>query len=281
MTEIQKKRAFFSRRHWKKTKVRIIVIALFALMCSFAMGAEMRRTAPKTAAQLEQELADLKSESGKKLAALANEKSRLEAELEAQKRENSVMRKELLETLGKYSMLAEKLKRYEMSAAAVIETLKPVYSGSGDEDTAESLRTVMQSSVALASATVALCDEVSPLLQQPGVDPVRAAKLGIMIGSLKSQVRNVVRFNTPPASPQGFTSCRILNVDEKLKAVVFSAGYRNGIRAGMILRTADGKARFQVVLLKNFTSAALLMSGDKNSFSIGTEVFATSETSVQ
>ena len=46
-------------------------------------------------------------------------------------------------------------------------------------------------------------------------------------------------------------------------------------------RTADGKARFQVVLLKNFTSAALLMSGDKNSFSIGTEVFATSETSVQ
>jgi len=245
------------------------------------MGAEMRRTVPKTVSQLEQELAEQKAEAGKKLAALANEKSRLEAELEAQKRESSVIRKELLETLGKYSMLAEKLKRYEMSAAAVIETLKPVYSGSGDEDTAESLRTVMQSSVALASATVALCDEVTLLIQQPGVDPVRAAKLRIMIGSLQSQVRNVIRFNTTPSSPKGFSSCRILNVDEKLKAVVFSAGYRNGIRAGMILRTADGKARFQVVLLKNFTSAALLMSGDMNSFSIGTEVFATSETSVQ
>ena len=110
---------------------------------------------------------------------------------------------------------------------------------------------------------------------------MRAAKLRIMIGSLQSQIRNVVRFNTPPTPPKGFTSCRILNVDEKLKAVVFSAGYRNGIRAGMILRTADGKARFQVVLLKNFTSAALLMSGDRNSFSIGTEVFTTSETSVQ
>jgi len=281
MAGIQKKRIFFSRRHWKRTEMHVIVIALFAFSCSFAMGAEMRRAAPKTVPQLEKELADQKSEAGKKLAALTNEKSRLEAELETQKRENSVIRKKLLETLGKYSMLAEKLKRYEMSAAAVIETLKPVYSGSGDEDTAESLRTVMQSSVALASATIALCDEVSALIQQPGVDPVRAAKLRVMIGSLKSEVRNVVRFNALPTPPGGFSSCRILNVDEKLKAVVFSAGYRNGVRAGMILRTADGKARFQVVLLKNFTSAALLMSGDMNSFSIGTEVFATSETSVQ
>jgi len=281
MDGIQKKRAFFSCRHWKKSIMHVILTALFAFSCPLLVGAEVQRTAPKTVSQLEREFAMQKTEAGKKLAQLANDKNRLEAEVETLKHENSVIRKELLETLGKYSMLAEKLKRYEMSAAAVIETLKPVYSGAGDEDTAESLRTVMQSSVALASATIALCDEVSALIQEPGVDSVRAAKLGVMVNSLKSEVRNVVRFNTVPTSPRGFTSCRILNIDEKLKAVVFSAGYRNGVRAGMILRTSDGKAQFQVVLLKNFTSAALLMKGEMNSFSIGAEVFATSETSVQ
>ena len=186
-------------------------------------GVEVLRKMPKPAWQLEKELAALKQESEKKLAVLSNERDRLKAEVKTLQEEKLLIRKELIETLEKYSMLAEKLKRLERSAAAVIETLKPEYTDVRAEETAESLRTVMQSSVALASASAALCEEVTKLIQLPGTDEVHAAKLRVMINNIKSLIRDTVRYNAAPAMPQGFTSCRILKLDEPLKAAVFSS----------------------------------------------------------
>lgn len=72
----------------------------------------MQKADRKTVDELRKELAAVKSEAEKKLVDL-------QMELKLVKQENSVIRKELLETLDKFSMQAEKLKRYEMSAAAV------------------------------------------------------------------------------------------------------------------------------------------------------------------
>ena len=270
-----KKNHFFLIFNWNFTCVCAILSALNALICLDLSGVEVHRKIPKPAWQLEKELADLKRRSEKKLADVSNERDRLKAEMKTLQDENLLIRKELIETLEKYSMLAEKLKRLERSAAAVIETLKPEYSDVRADESAESLRTVMQSSVALASAAAAFCGEVEKLLALPGMDSVRAAKLRVMITQIRSQIRNIVRYNTPPAGPQGITTCRILKIDEKLKAAVFSAGYRNGLRAGMVLRTADGKATFQIILLKDFTSAGLFLTGSPRDVSIGTELLAT------
>lgn len=270
-----KKNGFFLINHWKFPKVYAILMALFAQICLFAEGVDVRQKIPKPAWQLEKELKALRLESEKKLAVLTNERDRLRSEVKTLQEENSLIRKELIETLEKYSMLAEKLKRLERSAAAVIETLKPEYSDIRADESAESLRTVMQSSVALASAAAEFCGEVDKTLALPGTDPVRAAKLRVMTTQIRSLIRNIIRYNTSPAGPQGFTTCRILKIDEKLKAAVFSAGYRNGLRAGMVLRTADGKTTFQIVMLKDFTSAGLFLTGMPRDVSIGTELLAT------
>ena len=273
-----KKNGFFLINRWKFQKVYAILLALCAQICFVVEGVDVHRKVPKPAWQLEKELKALRQESEKKLAVLTNERDRLRSEVKTLQEENSLIRKELIETLEKYSMLAEKLKRLERSAAAVIETLKPEYSDVRADESAESLRTVMQSSVALASAAAVFCGEVDNLISLPGTDPVRAAKLRVMITQIRSQIRNIVRYNTPPAGPQGITTCRILKIDEKLKAAVFSAGYRNGLRAGMVLRTAGGKATFQVILLKEFTSAGLFLTGNPQDVSIGTELSATGST---
>ena len=269
-----KKIGFFSSLHWKFWNVNAILIALYAQICFDIRGEDVRRKIPKPAWQLEKELDALKRESEKKLAVLSNERDRLKAEVKTLQEENSLVRKELIETLEKYSMLAEKLKRLERSAAAVIETLKPEYSDVRADESAESLRTVMQSSVALASAAAVFCEEVMKMIQLPGADPVYAAKLRVMNNNIKSMIRNIVRYNTVSAMPQGFVSCRILKIDDKLKAAVFSAGYRNGLRAGMVLRTLDGKTTFQVVMLRDFTSAGLFLTGSPGTVSIGTELTA-------
>ena len=262
----------FSSRHWKFCFIHAILISLCALNSLDLRGSEVRQDIPKPAWQLEKELEALKRESEEKLAKLTNERDRLKAEVKTLQEENSLIRKELIETLEKYSMLAEKLKRMERSAAAVIETLKPVYSDVRADETAESLRTVMQSSVALASAAAVFCGEVEKMIQLPGADPVYAAKLRVMITNLKSLILNVVRYDTAPAAPRGNITCRILKVDEKLKAAVFSAGYRNGLRSGMVLRTLDGKVSFQIVMLKDFTSAGLFLTGTPGEVSIGMEL---------
>ena len=269
-----KKNRFFSIFHWNFAWSGVILLALNALICLDLSGVEERRKIPKPAWQLEKELADLKQKSEKKLADLSNERDRLKAEVKTLQDENLLIRKELIETLEKYSMLAEKLKRLERSAAAVIETLRPEYADVRANESAESLRTVMQSSVALASAAAVFCDEVGKLAGLPGTDPVYAAKLRVMITGLKSKIRDVVRYTAVPAEPRGVTTCRILKIDDTLKAAVFSAGYRNGMRAGMVLHTADGKTTFQVVMLRDFTSAGLFLTGSPGQVSIGTELSA-------
>ena len=271
----QKKNGFFLINRWKFQKVYAILIALSAQICLVVEGVEVRQKMPKPAWQLERELKALRQSSEEKIAKLTNERDRLRSEVKTLHEENSLNRKVLIETLEKYSMLAEKLKRLERSAAAVIETLKPEYSDVRADESAESLRTVMQSSVALASAAAVFCGEVEKMIALPGTDPVRAAKLRVMITQIRSQIRNIIRYNTPPAGPQGFTTCRILKIDEKLKAAVFSAGYRNGLRTGMVLRTADGKTTFQIVMLRDFTSAGLFLTGSPRDVSIGTELSAT------
>ena len=189
---LQKKSTFFTVHHWIFRYARIILCALFAQLYLTAAEADPKKLSDtavqkadrKTAEELEKELAAVKSEAEKKLA-------ELQLELKLLKQENSVVRKELLETLDKFSMQAEKLKRYEMSAAAVVESMNPAYVGSREEESAESLRTVMQSSAALASATASLCDEVLELLRSSSLDPVLSAKLRLRIDSLKKEVRNI------------------------------------------------------------------------------------------
>ena len=108
-----KKNHFFSIFHWNFAWSGVILLALNALICLDLSGVEERRKIPKPAWQLEKELADLKQKSEKKLADLSNERDRLKAEVKTLQDENLLIRKELIETLEKYSMLAEKLKRLE------------------------------------------------------------------------------------------------------------------------------------------------------------------------
>ena len=268
MAEIKKIEKFLQKL-WKIRYLCAILTTLSALMCPDLTGAEVGKALPKPAWQLEKELA----ETEKKLAEVTNIKERLEAEVRTLRSENSLARRELIETIDKYSMLAGKLKRWNLSVAAVMETLRPHYTDVRAEDTAESLRTVMQSSVALASASGNLCSELDKILMQKMIsDPVSAAKLRILINSTSAEIRKIAILNSPAAPPRGFEKCRILNTLFSLNAVSVSAGYRNGVRHGMLLYTPDGKNVVKIVAVKNFVSAGVVSRGDIRKLGIGMEL---------
>lgn len=195
----------------------------------------------------------------------------LELEKASLERERKVLRKELLETLDKNTMLAGKLKRLEMSASGLLESLEADQAYREGRDTAESLRTVMQSSVALASAAEKLCGELLLHMEKNKAkyDSVSAAKLRILVNSARLEIRKIAILHTPPSPPGAFSNCRVLNVDYLLHAAAVSAGYRNGVRNGMLLYTPDGKVVLRIASVKNFVSAGIVVKGEVRDLAIG------------
>ena len=198
---------------------------------------------------------------------------KLKEEIALLQEEKKVIRKELLETLDKNTMLTGKLKKLEYSAVFLTEKLAPVYTGEREVELVESLRTVMQSSVALASASGNLCAEMDKMLKDNKVsDPVSAAKLRILINSTSAEIRKIAILNSPAVPPRGVEKCRVLNTHFSLNAVAVSAGYRNGVRHGMLLYSPDGENVVKIVAVKNFTSAGVVSKGDIRKLGIGMEL---------
>ena len=237
-----------------KTCLCCIVIGLFAGICLCGSENASHDAYPEK----EKNLAEIR---------------KLKEEIALLQEEKKVIRKELLETLDKNTMLTGKLKKLEYSAVFLTEKLAPVYTGEREVELVESLRTVMQSSVALASASGNLCSELDKILMQKMIsDPVSAAKLRILINSTSAEIRKIAILNSPAVSPRGFEKCRILNTLFSLNAVSVSAGYRNGVRHGMLLYTPDGKNVVKIVAVKNFVSAGVVSRGDIRKLGIGMEL---------
>ena len=70
---------------------------------------------------------------------LKAENQRLAAELAFRANENDALRKELIETLDKYSTQAGRMRRMEASSAGTIETLEPVYTGAREMEVSADL----------------------------------------------------------------------------------------------------------------------------------------------
>ena len=262
------KKVCFQRKKWKNMKKNrknfsidlkkiLICCILFELLTGLCVYGTEKGTV-KSYSGKENELAEIR---------------KLKAEIALLQEEKKVIRKELLETLDKNTMLAGKLKKLELSIASVTESLSPVYTGDREEELVESLRTVMQSSVALASASGSLCAELEKMLADKVIsDPVSAAKLRILINSASMAIRKIAVLSIPAVPPRGFESCRILNIDFSLNAVCVSAGYRNGVRHGMLLYSPDGKNTVRITAVKNFVSAGIVNGGDIRKLGIGMEL---------
>ena len=108
------------KKNWNFFEIGVILIALCGMFLPGLRAEDY--DCNRKIAKLQAEIERLKKEN----AELRVTNGRLKA---SSQEEGSVLRKELIETLDKYSTQAGRLKRLEMSAAGTIETLEPVYMG--------------------------------------------------------------------------------------------------------------------------------------------------------
>jgi len=229
-------------------------------------------TAGKTAASVEVKPSGLdagaRAEMEAQLARLKAENASLKGELEAQ-------RKELIETNAKYSRQSERLKRLETSAAATVETLEPIYVGSRELEMAETLRLLSEAGESLAAKTSGFCDDLDAQITELPLDKLAQAKLRLKLDGLRSEAQALAVLTSQPAPPEKFEKCRILEVDKALKTAILSAGFKDGVRNGLLLKAGPGgSVLLKVVAVRSMASAAQVLEGDLKELLPGMEATA-------
>ena len=251
------------KKNWNFLRSGVILIALYGSILPGLRAEEHVQT---------KELAEIQAENER----LKRENSELRTTLERLKtefrEESGVLRRELIETLDKSSTQAGRLKRVEKSAAGTIETLEPVYMGTREMDLEADLKTCAESIGRLSVAVLKYCDEAAAMIPTAVPNTLEAARLRLKIETLKEHAMKAALLAAPAKPPEKLEVCRIYELNGKPELVILSAGYRDGIRAGQILRT--DKAVLKVVALRNFTSAAVVTEGRFQELAPGMEVRA-------
>ena len=260
----------FFNSSWTKLQTHVSILALFALSFSLQAGDAVKIAAPKATAEVRASGLD------------ADDRANLEAELAKLRAGNAALakeladaRRELIETNQVYSRQSERLKRIESSAAAAVETLEPVYVGSREDEIAESLRHLSEASAKLAFNTSSLCEELDAIISELPMDKVAQARIRLRLDELRKESRNMAVLASQPAPPAKFEKCRVLEYDKALKTAVLSAGYKDGVRNGLLLYAGPERSVvLKIVVVRPLASAAKVVSGNPAQLLPGMEAFA-------
>ena len=201
---------------------------------------------------------------------LKAENRRLAAELAFRENENNALRKELIETLDKYSTQAGRMRRMEASSAGTIETLEPVYTGTREMELAADLLTCTSLMNKVSALILTFAENLSKRLPELTIDQVEMAKLRIQIDKLRSDAMDMARLAAPPKQPGRPGIHRILELEPRSKLVILNGGYRDGVREGITL-SREGVV-LKVIAVRNFVSAAVVIAGSFEKLAVGTEV---------
>ena len=201
---------------------------------------------------------------------LKAENRRLAAELAFRENENTALRKELIETLEKYSTQAGRMRRMEASSAGTIETLEPVYTGAREMELAADLQTCISTMKKSSAVVLNFADEFTRRLSGLNLDRVETAKLRIQMDSLRSAAMDLAGIAAPPPRSGHPGVHRVLELDPRSRLVILKGGYRDGLREGIVLGYDD--VALKIVAVRNFVSAACVVSGKFEKLAVGTEV---------
>ena len=214
------------------------------------------------------------------IAKLKNDASKSTTELQAENsllaESNQNLRNELLDTLERCARLSDRVKRMEQSAAGVLETLTPVYTGVREAELAEALDLTTKSGMKLVAKSTNVCEMLYPKIEKLGLADVEKARLRVAIDALSAENQRFARLSVPSVLPEQFKKCRVLEICEKPEVIILNAGYRDGVRVNMSLQagTEAKPCVLRVVAVRSFVSAAVVVKGNGGELGVGQEVRA-------
>jgi len=194
------------------------------------------------------------------------------AELDAARKENAMLRKELADVLSKCDEIFREYRRLQSSIAGTMANSEVKNAGGDELKSLETFSDVRKELKVLISKSVELSQFADSVLEKDGMSDTDKARLKHKLGEWKAEAERLNAMLSPPETKEKADRCRILSVNDKLQVVLLDAGTANGVNTGLIWKVMlkDGRsAKLKVVAARPFISAAAVVEGDFGSLAPG------------
>ena len=269
--------------YWTGMQKACILNALFLLGVSTLWGEEAGssdqqhegKTKIRTASVVkESRVLDKLSRVEQELEEIRRNKLALQDERAALEREKAQMRKEFIETMQRYKSLEEMYRRLQLSVATVVDDSGKTAVGTREGELLESLRRMVDDNKALTLKVVDFCDYMDVVLGKINVDKLEKARIQYRLDSLRNDAGKNSTATEQYSRKSIAEESRILAVNDKLRVVVLSAGTVQGVKNGLNWYAGkDRTCRLQVVAVRPFIAAAVVVEGNINELAPGMQAF--------
>ncbi|HCE43447.1 MAG TPA: hypothetical protein DET40_07850 [Lentisphaeria bacterium] len=240
-----------------------VSLVIFSALFSLLLADEVKTESGKTGSERKTEV---------KKATAAEEEAGPAAELEAVRRENEMLRKELADVLLKSDEIFDTYRRLQLSVAATMANSEKKNVGEGELKSLESFIDVRQELKALVAKTLELFQFTGTALENNELTDTDKVRLKRKIEDLKTEAEKLNALLSPPESKERTDRCRILSVNDKLQVILLDAGTANGVNTGLQWKVSlkSGKpVKVKVIASRPFISAAVVIEGDFSSLAPG------------
>ena len=269
--------------YWTWTRSACILNALFVLGVSTLKGeengsTEVRhegKTKIRTAAAVkESRVLDQLALVENELEEIRKTKLALQDERVALEREKARMRKEFIETMQRYQSLESMYRRLQLGVAAVVDESGKPDGEAREEELLQALRRMVDDNKTLTLKVVDFCDYMDDVLGKITQDKLERARIQYRLDSLRSDAEKSSTATEQYSRKSVVEESRILAINDKLCVVVLSAGTVQGVKNGLNWFTGKDRAcRLQVVAVRPFIAAAVVVEGNINELAPGMQAF--------
>lgn len=206
------------------------------------------------------------------LEAVRRERIALEERRKVLETEQAVLRKELFDIFERYRLQEDKYRRLQLETGALLGGEGKLAVSEREERLSGALRRLSGDCKTLTLAVGEYCDHMEETLRELPLDKLVKAGIAWRLDDLKRKSAMLSTIAEHHVNLTPADRCRLLAVNDELRVVVLSAGAVHGVRNGLLWFSGkDRQCRLQVIAVRDFLSAAVVVEGGLKELSPGME----------
>ncbi|MCP3967582.1 MAG: hypothetical protein GY750_11865 [Lentisphaerae bacterium] len=178
------------------------------------------------------------------------------------RKDNGLLRKELINILENFQTQNEKYQRLQLSIAATIASTKMQAASTREGQLCKSFVEISDSGKELALKTIEFCDSVAAAIRGIPMGKLQKTELILKIDALREDARKLINIADLDSRLKPVERCRILAVNKNLQVVVLPVGSAHGAFLGLNYYIGKERTVAKIIAVRPFVSAAVVVEGN-------------------
>ncbi|HPO89721.1 MAG TPA: hypothetical protein P5239_03870 [Victivallales bacterium] len=186
------------------------------------------------------------------------------AEIQALKNENSILRKEIADVLLKNKILEDEKRKLELGLLTVFPEADKLSLSDRELQMLKDMLLLRDAVRKLAESKNTLVKDLEAFLKAGSPEEVvLKAKISVALDGLSKAIDNLLLLMEASVEKPNLSQCSVVDIDNKNKIITLSAGSSEGAFCGLYLTAKDDKEICAVIIsVRPFSSAAMLLKGE-------------------